>query len=140
MNIEVYGAKVYGARNPGWTRLGKSGKPMLGLRRNGQIPGPTGIGGQSLIRGAFARDMMGNYGKYYGKDARGMPNIANAAARNFPTGLRKSPRQKKQERLAKAAQAHRDTEARWSHVREQGAPAPTPEYEQMESMAYPVGF
>lgn len=113
LNGEVLGQKFYAARNAPFTRLGKAGKPMIGLRRNGQKPGPLGIGGQAVIRRALATTAIGNYGRYYGKDARGMPNISDAMAQGFPSNLRKTPEAKLQYRREKAAEAHASATARW---------------------------
>lgn len=114
VNGEIAGMKVYGARNPPWTKLGKSGKPMWGLRSNGQKPGMEGIGRQGIIREALARTAYNNLYQQYGKDERGMPIVADIMAADFPSNLRKSPEAKIQERRAKAAARHAQTGAKLS--------------------------
>lgn len=112
MKVDIFGSKGYVARNPKWTALGKAGKPMWGVRHNGQKPGLEGVGRQGIIRTAFAQTAASNlYGKY-GKDARGMPIVADIMAASFPSQLRKSPEAKLQERRQKAAQAHQNTLAK----------------------------
>jgi hypothetical protein len=86
---------------------------MIGLRRNGQTPGMYGIGGQAPIRRAFATTAHNNFGRYYGKDARGMPNISDAMQAGFPSNLRKSAESKIQARREKASLEHQASVARW---------------------------
>jgi hypothetical protein len=113
MQGEIFGYKFYSARNPKWTKLGKAGKPMIGLRGNGQKPGMEGTGKQAIIRPAFARAAYESYGTY-GKDERGMPNMANAVAAKFPANLRKSPEAKLQARREASARRHAATGAKLS--------------------------
>lgn len=113
LNIEVLGSKAYAARNPKWTRLGKSGKDMIGLRANGQKPGPVGVGGQSVIRKAFAETAMNSLYGQYGKDERGMPIVADLMQANFPSQYRKTEESKIQARREKAAASHNATLGRW---------------------------
>ena len=113
LNGGVLGQKFYAARNPRWTKLGKAGKPMMGLRSNGQVPGPYGHGGQAEIRRAFAQTAIGNFGTT-GLAANGMPNIALAMAARFPK--RVSPDQQAAARRAKAQAAHAAAQARWGGV------------------------
>ena len=112
LNGSVLGQKFYAARNPRWTKLGKAGKPLLGLRANNQKPGPTGIGDQGIQRAKFARAAMSLYGTK-GFDARGMPAMASkmsAALGGY------HPEASKQKRDAKRAEAHAMAQARWSGV------------------------
>lgn len=113
-NIEVLGSKVYFARNPKWTKLGKAGKPLMGPRANGQKPGLEGTGRQGVIRTAFAQTAYNNLYQVYGKDERGMPLVADEMAANFPSNLRKSPEAKIQERRSRAAARHAQTGAKLS--------------------------
>ena len=114
-NIEVMGAKVYWARNPKWTKLGKAGKSLYGPRANGQKPSlEGGTARQRIIRNAFAMTAYNNLYGHYGKDERGMPIVANIMASQFPSNLRKSPEAMLQERRQRAAASHARTGAKLS--------------------------
>ena len=132
-NIEVMGAKIYWARNPKWTKLGKAGKPLFGPRGNGQKPGLTGGSDkQNVIRTSFANVAYNNLYQQYGKDERGMPIVADIMASNFPSSLRKSPEAKIQERRQRAAVSHAQTGAKLS-----GAGGPIVRRPMMPQSEYP---
>jgi hypothetical protein len=112
LNGSILGQKFYAARNPRWTKLGKAGKPLMGLRANNQIPGPKGIGDQGMQRSKFAHAAMANYGTR-GFDGRGMPAMASkmsAALGGY------HPEVSKQRQEARRASAHAAAQARWSGV------------------------
>jgi len=111
LNGSILGQKFYAARNPRWTKLGKAGKPLLGLRANNQIPGPKGIGEQGIQRAKFAHAAIGLYGTK-GFDARGMP----AMARRMSETLGYHPEATRQKLEAKRAAAHAAAQARWGGV------------------------
>ncbi len=106
LNGEVLGQKFYAARNPKWTKLGKAGKPLMGLRANGQKPGHKGIANQGKIRKAFAKTAYDKLFGQYGKDERGMPVVADIMQAEFPKNLRKTEEQKLAERREAAAKLH----------------------------------
>ena len=112
LNGSVLGQKFYAARNPRWTKFGKAGKPLLGLRANNQKPGPMGIGDQYIQRAKFARAAISLYGTK-GFDARGMPVMAS----KMSTALGGwHPEATKEKIKAKRAEAHAMAQARWSGV------------------------
>jgi len=126
LNGQFLGQKFDVARNPPWTKLGKKGKPGIGPRANNQKPGMEGTGRQGVIRTAFAQTAYAAYGTY-GKDERGMPNMANAVGANFPPNLRKSPEAKIQERRQASARRHAQTGAKLSGASANvGAQVPIP--------------
>ncbi|MGC8699261.1 MAG: hypothetical protein ACP5RE_03705 [Candidatus Acidifodinimicrobium sp.] len=111
LNGNVLGQKFYVARNPIWTKLGRAGKPMLGLRANNQKPG-LGVGNQGVQRARFAQSAMGLYGTT-GKDARGMPMMAvkmSSALGGY------HPEKAKAAYEAKRQAAHSMAQARWGGV------------------------
>ena len=112
LNGSVLGQKFYAARNPRWTKLGKAGKPLLGLRANNQIPGKKGIGDQYIQRAKFAMAAINLYGTK-GFDARGMPAMAKKMSEALGGW---HPEITKQKQEAKRAEAHRLAQARWSGV------------------------
>jgi hypothetical protein len=111
LNGVVLGQKFYVARNPRWTKLGRTGKPLLGLRANNQVPG-LGTGNQGLQRARFAQAAMGNYGTR-GFDARGMPAMASKMSVALG-GYH--PEKSKAAYEAKRAEAHARAQANWSGV------------------------
>ncbi len=111
LNGSVLGQKFYAARNPIWTKLGRAGKPLIGLRANNQKPG-LGVGGQAAQRSKFALAAINLYGTR-GKDARGMPMMAVKMAQALG-GYH--PEQTKAKLEAKRQAAHAAAQARWSGV------------------------
>jgi len=112
LNGSVLGQKFYAARNPRWTKFGKAGKPLLGLRANNQKPGPMGIGDQYIQRAKFARAAISLYGTK-GFDARGMPVMASKMSAALGGW---HPEATKEKIKAKRAEAHAMAQARWSGV------------------------
>jgi len=112
LNGEVFGQKFYAARNPRWTKLGKAGKPLIGLRANNQIPGPVGRGEQGIQRSKFAHAAIGLYGTR-GFDGRGMPAMASKMSVALGGYHPEATRQKLE---AKRAEAHNAAVARWGGV------------------------
>jgi len=111
LNGSVLGQKFYAARNPRWTKLGKAGKPLIGLRANNQKPG-MGVGDQGIQRSKFAHAAIGLFGTR-GFDGRGMPAMAS----KMSTALGGyHPEATKQKQEAKRAEAHNAAVARWGGV------------------------
>lgn len=109
MKGEILGQKFYVARNPRWTKLGRAGKPMLGLRANNQVPG-FGKGLQQEQRRRFAQAAIGLFGTR-GFDARGMPMMAS----KMSVALGGYHPEKSRARIeAKRAEAHQRAQATWS--------------------------
>jgi len=113
LNGSVLGQKFYAARNPRWTKFGKAGKPLLGLRANSQVPGVKGIGNQYIQRRRFAETAMSLYNSNIkGIDPQlGIPNFAVEMMKRLGHESEEAKRQKYE---ARRASAHAAAVARWS--------------------------
>ena len=113
LNGSILGQKFYAARNPRWTKFGKAGKPLLGLRANSQVPGTKGIGNQYIQRRRFAEIAMSLYNNNIkGIDPQlGIPNFAVEMMKRLG---HESEEAKKEKYKARRAAAHAAAVARWS--------------------------
>jgi len=113
LNGSILGQKFYAARNPRWTKFGKAGKPLLGLRANNQVPGVKGIGNQYIQRRRFAETAMSLYNNHI-KGVNPELGIPNFAVEMMKRLGHESEEAKEQKYEARRAAAHAAAVARWS--------------------------
>ena len=113
LNGSILGQKFYAARNPRWTKFGKAGKPLLGLRANSQVPGVKGIGKQYIQRRRFAEAAMTLYNNNITgvNPELGIPNFAVEMMKRLG---HESEQVKRQKYEARRASAHAAAVARWT--------------------------
>jgi len=113
LNGSILGQKFYAARNPRWTKFGKAGKPLIGLRVNSQVPGVKGIGDQYIQRRRFAQTAMSLYDSHI-KGVNPELGIPNFAVEMMKKLGRQTEEAKQQKYEARRASNHAAAVARWS--------------------------